>query len=86
MANINTKANLKNDAQTMTFLRHGRRPQGEFNSFWRALNSTNQFESPFLGIFKQNATDEKSVTSAREKNAQLLAAVRVSKTSVLKLS
>ena len=33
-----------------------------------------------------NATDEKSTTSTREKNIQLLAAVLVSKTSMLKFS
>ena len=36
--------------------------------------------------FKLNAKDKRSVTSARKKNSQLPAAVRVSKTSVFKLS
>ena len=36
--------------------------------------------------FKLNATDEKSITSIRGKNAQLMAAVCFSKPSVLKLS
>ena len=37
---------------------------------------------PLFQHFKQNATDKISVASAREKNSQLPAAVRVSKTSV----
>ena len=41
---------------------------------------------PFFYLFKLNATDEKSVASAKEKNSQLPAAVRVSKTSMLKFS
>ena len=40
---------------------------------------------PFFLHFKLNDTDKKSIASPREKNSQLPAAVRVSKTSVLKL-
>ena len=40
---------------------------------------------PFFLHFKLNDTDKKSLGSPREKNSQLPVAVRVSKTSVLKL-
>ena len=65
----------------MTFLRRERRPEGKFNCFWRALTSTNQFESPCFSIV--NSTDETVVTSTKKKNNQLPADVGVSKTSVL---
>ena len=68
-----------------TFLRRGRRPEGECNCFWRALTSTNQLGSPSQH-FKQKPTDKRSVASARGKNTQLPAVFHVSKTSVLKLS
>ena len=41
--------------------------------------------NPFFLHFKLNDTDKKSIGSPREKNSQLPVAVRVSKTSVLKL-
>ena len=52
---------------------------------WARSDLNQSVGKPLFKHFKLNATDKRSVASARKKNSQLPAAVRISKTSVLLL-